>query len=113
MANVPGQRLDCPVAKFRLDKRTEVAIKWYLLSADTIIIIIGMYHSSKQMKILNRLYTIVTKRKRNSKLYILGAIYQMWQADREAQLQCFENRTIAYHDEYIGHGLHTVTPEQV
>ena len=37
----------------------------------------------------------------------------MWRADREAQLQCFENRTIAYQDEYIGHGQHAVTPEQV
>ena len=44
-ANVPGQRLTCPVAKFRLDRRTEVAIKWYLLSCDTIIIIIGTYYS--------------------------------------------------------------------
>ena len=30
-----------PVASFRLDRRTEVTIKWNLLSCDTIICVIG------------------------------------------------------------------------
>ena len=41
MVNTPGQRLTSPVAHFRLDKREEVTIKWYMLSCDTIVIIIG------------------------------------------------------------------------
>ena len=37
----------------------------------------------------------------------------MWRADREIQLACFQNATIDFNDEFLGHGRHAVTPEQV
>ena len=43
MASPPGQRLSCPVAHFRLDRREEMTIRWDMLSADTIIVIIGEF----------------------------------------------------------------------
>ena len=39
----------CPVAKFRLDKRPELTIKWHLLSCDTIVIVIGAFFQMWQM----------------------------------------------------------------
>ena len=45
----------------------------------------------------------------------LGAIYQMWRFDREAQHACFDNRAIGFGGEVdsYGHGRNSVTPEQV
>ena len=39
----------------------------------------------------------------------------MWQFDREAQHECFENRAIGFGGEVdsYGHGRNTVTPTQV
>ena len=102
MVNTPGQRLTSPVAHFRLDKREEVTIKWYMLSCDTIVIIIG---KSTVITIALTLRTLLT--------IILGAIFQMWQVTRQRQMAQFTNMDAGREQGIGGHGLHSVTPEQV
>ena len=42
-----------------------------------------------------------------------GAIFNMWQMDRQVQHSCFQNVDIGPNTEVDGHGRHSVTPEQV
>ena len=39
----PGRKVSGPVATFRLDRRTEVVIRWHVLSCDTIICVVGKF----------------------------------------------------------------------
>ena len=107
MANTPGIRLSCPVAHFRLDRREEITVKWYILSADTIIIVIGELRLYYSYNILKCLLCIYIKKKS------LGAIFQMWQESRQRQMAQFQNIAVAPEHQITGHGVNSVTPEQV
>ena len=45
--------------------------------------------------------------------YILGAIFQMWKETRTRQMAQFQNLEIGEEHHLDGHGVNTVTPEQV
>ena len=49
----------------------------------------------------------------NFLISILGAIFQMWKVTRQRQMAQFSNMDAGREHGIGGHGLHSVTPEQV